>query len=36
MELKSPVFANGGDIPAKFTCDGKEVSPPLEIANLAE
>jgi Raf kinase inhibitor-like YbhB/YbcL family protein len=29
MELKSPAFAAGADIPAKHTCDGPDVSPPL-------
>lgn len=27
--LSSPSFAHGGDIPAKFTCDGADVSPEL-------
>jgi hypothetical protein len=27
--LHSAAFANQGAIPAKYTCDGKEVSPPL-------
>lgn len=31
MILSSPAFANNGDIPAKFTCDGDMVSPPLSI-----
>lgn len=31
MEIKitSPVFEDGGTIPAKYTCDGDNVSPPL-------
>jgi Raf kinase inhibitor-like YbhB/YbcL family protein len=29
FQLQSSVFAANGDIPAKFTCDGKNVSPPL-------
>jgi len=29
MEIKSTAFENGGAIPAKFTCDGANVSPPL-------
>ena len=29
MQLTSTVFANGNDIPARFTCDGKDLSPPL-------
>lgn len=30
MELASPAFRHGGPIPAKYTCDGENVSPPLE------
>jgi Raf kinase inhibitor-like YbhB/YbcL family protein len=29
LELKSPVFDNGGTIPITYTCDGKNISPPL-------
>lgn len=29
MQLQSPAFANGGAIPAKYTCDGEDISPPL-------
>lgn len=29
LEIKSPAFSEGGAIPGKFTCDGKDVSPPL-------
>jgi Raf kinase inhibitor-like YbhB/YbcL family protein len=29
MEIKSPAFENGADIPRKFTCDGEDVSPRL-------
>lgn len=29
MRLSSPAFGNGSEIPAKFTCDGANVSPPL-------
>ena len=29
FELKSPAFAQGGDIPAKHTCDGADRSPAL-------
>jgi hypothetical protein len=29
FELVSPAFENGGSIPAKYTCDGDNVSPPL-------
>jgi Raf kinase inhibitor-like YbhB/YbcL family protein len=29
LELSSPAFANGGEIPALFTCEGKDRSPAL-------
>lgn len=29
MELKSPSFQHGEMIPAKYTCDGSDISPPL-------
>jgi hypothetical protein len=29
MKLSSSAFAAGGGIPAKYTCDGEDVSPPL-------
>ena len=30
LELKSSAISSGGDIPRKHTCDGPDVSPPLE------
>ena len=33
FELKSSAFQNEGNIPAKFTCKGKNVSPPLHWIN---
>ena len=30
MKLSSPAFAEGELIPSKYTCDGENVSPPLE------
>jgi Raf kinase inhibitor-like YbhB/YbcL family protein len=29
MRLTSSAFADGGDIPRKYSCDGDDVSPPL-------
>jgi Raf kinase inhibitor-like YbhB/YbcL family protein len=29
LELSSPAFANGGEIPALHTCEGKDLSPSL-------
>ena len=34
MILKSNVFANGEDIPKKYTCDGIGVNPPLTISEV--
>ena len=29
LEVRSPVFSNGGEIPRTYTCDGAELHPPL-------
>lgn len=34
FELSSPAFADGGPIPVMYTCDGDDVSPPLEWKGL--
>jgi hypothetical protein len=34
LDLKSSVFENGGYIPDRYTCDGKNYSPPLSWDNL--
>jgi Raf kinase inhibitor-like YbhB/YbcL family protein len=34
MEIKSSAFKSGARIPAKYTCDGVDVSPPLEWRKL--
>jgi len=34
MELTSRAFENGGWIPSKYTCDGENISPPLEITGV--
>ena len=31
MKITSPAFAEGANIPVKFTCDGSDTSPPLKI-----
>jgi len=36
MKLTSPAFANGGNIPAKYTCDGQDISPPLKISDVPQ
>ncbi len=34
MQLSSPVFTNNGLIPQRFTCDGEDVNPPLQISQV--
>ncbi|MGD2043872.1 MAG: YbhB/YbcL family Raf kinase inhibitor-like protein [Acidimicrobiia bacterium] len=34
--VTSPEFSDGGAIPTEFTCDGADVSPPLEIVGIPE
>lgn len=34
MELKSSAFEAGGAIPAKYTCEGPDVSPPLSWSDV--
>lgn len=36
MKLTSPVFADNQTIPAKYTCDGENINPPLEISDVPE
>ncbi|MCD6415403.1 MAG: YbhB/YbcL family Raf kinase inhibitor-like protein [Planctomycetes bacterium] len=36
MELRSAAFEHGGRIPFRYTCDGANVSPPLEISDVPE
>lgn len=33
MEIKSPAFQNGAEIPRKYTCDSTDISPPLRWEN---
>jgi Raf kinase inhibitor-like YbhB/YbcL family protein len=34
MMIKSSAFQEGGIIPSKFTCDGSDTSPPLQITDV--
>jgi Raf kinase inhibitor-like YbhB/YbcL family protein len=34
--VSSPAFSDGDEIPQRFTCDGADVSPPLEFAGIPE
>lgn len=36
ITLSSSAFEDGGEIPAKFTCDGENISVPLSWSNLPE
>ena len=34
MQITSPVFMEGGMIPSKYSCDGQDISPPLEWKDI--
>src|SRR5881392_22995 len=34
MKVTSSAFQEGANIPSKFTCDGADTSPPLQIADV--
>jgi len=34
MKITSSAFQEGGNIPSKFTCDGSDLSPPLQITGV--
>ena len=34
--ISSPAFNNEGNIPAKYTCEGEEINPPLKIDGIPE
>ena len=36
LTIRSPAFANGGEIPRLHTCEGGDVSPPLEFAGVPQ
>lgn len=36
LTVTSPAFTDGQGIPARYTCDGEDVSPPLEWTGLPE
>jgi Raf kinase inhibitor-like YbhB/YbcL family protein len=34
MELRSPAFEDNELIPSRYTCDGEDINPPLEISGV--
>lgn len=36
LQIVSPAFKDGGEIPVQFTCKGQGISPPLSIAGVPE
>ncbi len=36
MKLSSPAFADNGSIPARFTCQGEDINPRLDIEGVPE
>jgi Raf kinase inhibitor-like YbhB/YbcL family protein len=36
MKLKSNDFVNNGNIPSEFTCDGRDISPPLSWEEIPD
>lgn len=36
MRISSPVFEHEGSIPAKYTCEGENVSPPLVFSDVPD
>ncbi len=36
MKISSSVFEDGGEIPAKYTCQGADVSPPLTFSGVPD
>ena len=36
MKIESSAFQNNQNIPAKYTCDGENINPPLKISGVPE
>jgi len=36
LQLTSPAYAEGAVIPAQYTCDGENISPPLKWSNVPQ
>ena len=36
LEVRSVAFSNNGHIPPRYTCEGEDINPPLEVLNIPE
>ena len=36
LEVRSTVFSQNGHIPGLYTCEGKNINPPIDISNIPE
>ena len=36
LQISSPAFAHGGEIPARYTCEGEDIAPPLQWTGVPE
>jgi Raf kinase inhibitor-like YbhB/YbcL family protein len=36
LQITSPAFQNNGTIPGQYTCDGKDINPPLVMENIPQ
>ena len=36
LQVVSTVFSHNGHIPSEYTCDGKDINPPIEVNNIPE
>lgn len=36
LSVYSTVFSHKGHIPSEYTCDGRDINPPLEVENIPE
>ena len=36
LTIRSPAFHEGGAIPARYTCDGEDISPPIEWSGVPQ
>ena len=36
LKVISTVFSHNGHIPSEYTCDGKDINPPIEVSNIPE